>query len=279
MARPPLTWPNAIFLAVALLFALFPVFWLVVSTFKPIWEYTAVPPVWFSDTPTLRAYSNVFHPYRDVFDWPQNSSWRSLIASWAVATAATAISITVGLMAGLAMARYRTGGNFLPFLILSFRMVPAMAVAIPVAIVASIVGLSAHSLVTLIFVYAAYTAPLAAWLLKSYIEQVPGEVEEAAMLDGMSRWRAHVSVTLPLIKSGLITTTLFVFILNWAEGAFAIALGSGQRITIPLQLSVKFGSPDVQAALSVLAAAPLVVIGLAIHPHLARSFTFGAITR
>jgi multiple sugar transport system permease protein len=274
-----LTWLNVLFLVAALLFALFPVFWLFVSTFKPPWEYTAVPPIWLTDTPTLQNYHNVFYPYRDLLDWPQTPSWRSLIASWIVATAATVISVGVGLLAGIGFARYRAGGNALPLIILSFRMVPAMAVAIPVAIVAGQVGLAGQSLPTLILIYAAYTAPLSAWLLRSYVEQVPPEVEEAAMLDGMSRWQAHFRVTLPLIKSGLITTALFVFILNWAEGAFAIALGSGRWITIPLQLSVKFHSPHVQAALSVLAAAPLVVIGLAIHPHLARSFTFGAITR
>ena len=97
------------------------------------------------------------------------------------------------------------------------------------------------------------------------------------MMDGMSRWHAHFWVTLPLMRGGLAATTLFVFILNWSEGAIALALAAGRYVTIPVQIADKVSSPHVQVNLAVLAAIPLLVLGFSIQRHLSRGFTFGAI--
>ena len=114
-------------------------------------------------------------------------------------------------------------------------------------------------------------------MLKSFVDQVPAEIEEAAMMDGMSRWQSHFRVTLPLMRSGLVATLLFIFIICWGEGALALALSAGHWVTIPVQLVNKVFSPHVQAALAVLALPPLLIFGFLIQPHLSRGFTFGAV--
>jgi multiple sugar transport system permease protein len=119
--------------------------------------------------------------------------------------------------------------------------------------------------------------PISTLMLKSFVDQVLAEIEEAAMMDGMSRWQSHFLVTLPLMRSGLAATLLFIFIICWGEGALALALSAGHWVTIPVQLVNKVFSPHVQGALAVLALPPLLILGFLIQPHLSRGFTFGAL--
>ena len=267
---------NRLGLCAALLFALFPIFWLVSKSFTPWVEYTANPAIWITSNPTLDNYHNVFFDYVNLMGWPQSSSWRAIVSSTIISTVATFFSVFIGLLAALALSRYQVGGNFMPLQILSFRMVPPIAVAVPFAIIGTTIG-ATFTPVLLTLVYIAYTVPLATWMLKSFVDQVPREIEDAAMMDGMSRWGAHFRVTLPLIRGGLAATALFVLILNWSEGAIALALAAGRYVTIPVQIADKVASPHVQVALAVLAALPLLVLGFLIQNHLSRGFTFGAI--
>ena len=263
-------------LLAALLFALVPLFWLLSLSFRPLWEFYVVPIHWLPQEPTLENYRNVFYPYIDPSGWPQTSSWPSIVTSGVVAASATLLSIVIGLMAALAISRHGAGGPRMLLYILSFRMAPPMAVAIPVVAVITTVGLR-DSFSGLILVYAAYTVPISTLMLKSFIDQVPVEIEEAAMMDGMSRWHSYFFVTLPLMRSGLAATILFIFIICWGEGALALALTAGRWVTIPVQLVNKVYSPHVQGALAVLALPPLLILGFFIQPHLSRGFTFGAV--
>ena len=267
---------NGVALGLALLFALFPMFWLLSSAFKPWHEFIGPTPVWITANATLDNFRFVFLPHDNQMGMLDTSSWRSLVSSLMVAASATFVSITVGFMAAVAIARYRVGGNALPLQILSFRMVPPIAVAVPFGIIGHTMGATSAP-VLLTVIYIVYTVPLSTWMLKSFIEQVPPEIEEAALMDGMSRWAAHFRVTLPLIRGGLAATTLFIFIVNWSEGTIAIALATGKWITIPVEIADKPYSPHVQVALGVLAAVPLVIGGMLIQRHLSRGFTFGAV--
>ena len=122
-------------LAAALLFALAPILWLLSTSFKPLFEFYLLPLQWLPRAPTLENYHNVFYPYIDPAGWPQSSSWRSIVTSGVIAVSATLLSVAIGLMAALAISRHRAGGpRMLPY-ILSFRMAPPMAIAIPVAAV------------------------------------------------------------------------------------------------------------------------------------------------
>jgi len=263
-------------LLAALLFALVPLFWLLSVSFRPLWEFYVVPIHWLPQQPTLESYRNVFYPYIDPSGWPQTSSWPSIVTSGVVAASATFLSVVAGLMAAFAISRHGAGGPRMLLYILSFRMAPPMAVAIPVVAVITTVGLR-DSFSGLILVYAAYTVPISTLMLKSFIDQVPVGIEEAAMMDGLSRWHSYIFVTLPLMRSGLAATILFIFIICWGEGALAMALTAGRWVTIPVQLVNKVYSPHVQGALAVLALPPLLILGFLIQPHLSRGFTFGAV--
>jgi multiple sugar transport system permease protein len=226
----------------------------------------------------INAADEVFYAQVSVnlMGWPQSSSWRAMVSSTIISTVATFFSVLIGLLAAFAISRYQLGRNFMTLQILSFRMVPPIAVAVPFAIIGTTIGATfTPALLTLIYI--AYTVPLATWMLKNFIDQTPREVEEAAMMDGMSRWHAHFLVTLPMRRGGLAATILFVFILNWSEGAIALALAAGHYVTIPVQIADKVASPHVEVTLAVLAALPLLTLGYLIQNHLSRGFTFGAI--
>ena len=268
-----MSWANRIVLAVALLFALFPIFWLFSTAFKP---WTELVSTWVPSEISLKNFRDVFYPYENLIGMPESSSWRGLVSSAAISIVATVASVTFGLMGAIAFARYRVGRNWMPFYVLSFRAIPPMTVAIPMAILFAPLGI-VNTPMLLPAIYAAVTVPLSTWMLKSFIEQVPPEIEEAAMMDGMSRWGAHFRVTVPLIRGGIAATFLFVFILNWTEAPIALALAQGRYLTLPVQFMDKVYSPHVQVALAVLGMLPPLVIGIIIQRHLGRGFTFGAI--
>lgn len=168
-------------------------------------------------------------------------------------------------------------------MILSGRMFPPAAIAVPFVIIFSSIGLI-DTYSGLIAIYVAATLPFSTWMLKSFVDEIPREIEEAAMVDGKSRLMAHLTVTLPLIRGGLFATTLFIFILNWSEFLFALVLSYTNIETIPVRLAKYVTATagtlyGVQAALAVLAMAPLVIAGFLIQNHLARGMTFGAIKR
>ena len=303
---------NGIGLLLALIFALFPVLWMVSTSFKPSNEWVKVPAVWVSGSPTMDNYLTVLAPEvlleerggLDQYDEDGNvkereagsgsaggamadfltkSAWQSIYGSLILASGGTALSIIVGLMAALAIARYKFGGNFTPFFILSARMFPPAAIAVPFVVMFSDVGAS-DTYWGLILVYGAVTVPFSTWMLKSFIDDLPHEIEEAAMMDGMSRWKAHFFVTVPLIKGGLVATTLFIFILNWSEFLFALVLTYNKVSSIPVEMAKYFSATEgllygAQAALASVSIIPLVIIGFLIQKHLVRGLTLGAIKR
>ena len=126
--------------------------------------------------------------------------------------------------------------------------------------------------------------PYAVWMTKSFIDEVPREVEQAAEILGASRWRTVFEIVLPLIRSGLVATFMFILILNWSEYLLALILSKTEVVTLPVQLSKFEGSTEGrlfgrQAALSVGITLPLMIVGIMIRKHLARGFSFGMVRR
>lgn len=286
MPTRPLTPALALVLAAALAITLFPIFWIVMTALKPPTDWNAAPAIWVPSEPTLVNFQTLFDPdalrvygVGGVSEAATGAVLGSLLASGI----ATVLSVAIGLAAAIALSRYATGGRFTPLAILSGRMVPPAAMAVPFVIVFSSARLI-DSYVGLVAIYVAVTLPFSTWMLKSFVDDVPREVEEAAMIDGRSRLSAHLTVTIPLIRGGLFATTLFIFILNWSEFLFALVLSYSSIETIPVRLAkyvtatagTLFG---VQAALAVIAMAPLVIAGFLIQKQLARGMTFGAVKR
>jgi multiple sugar transport system permease protein len=277
MQRRPFRWCHALCLLAGLMFALFPIFWMVSTSFKPTHEWAATPPVWITSQATWANYAPILSvDFATGWVDGNGASWRALLHSFIISSAATFIAIFIGLMAAIGFSRYRAGGHVLALAILTVRGIPMIIVAIPLLILFGWLGLR-DTHIGLILAYAAFTVPFAFWMLKSFIDDIPAEIEEAAMMDGMSRWQAHFRVTLPLIKGGVVATALFIFILNWSEFLLAVVLTEKTVVTMPVNMFLYNGVFGIQAALATVAALPIVLVGLLIHKYLARGFTLGAI--
>lgn len=286
MADRPLSWSLLVVLLAAIVVTLFPIFWIVMTAVKPPTDWNAVPAIWIPSEPTLVNFRTLFNPeaIREFgVGGVSQAATMSVLGSILSSTTATLLSVTIGLLSAIGISRYSSGGRATPLMILSGRMFPPAAIAVPFVIIFSSVGLI-DTYRGLIAIYVAATLPFSTWMLKSFVDEIPREIEEAAMVDGKSRLMAHLTVTLPLIRGGLFATMLFIFILNWSEFLFALVLSYTNIETIPVRLAKYVTATagtlyGVQAALAVLAMAPLVIAGFLIQNHLARGMTFGAIKR
>ena len=286
MLNRPLTPLLAVVLALALVLTLFPIFWIVMTAIKPPTDWNAAPAIWIPSEPTMVNFRTLFDPEAIGaygVGGVSESATAAVLGSILTSVTATAISVTIGFFAAVGLSRYSKVNRFTPLMILSGRMFPPAAIAVPFVIIFSAIQLI-DTYVGLIAIYVAITLPFATWMLKSFVDEVPREVEEAAMIDGRSRMGAHLFVTAPLIKGGIFATALFIFILNWSEFLFALVLSYSNIETIPVRLAKYVTATagtlyGVQAALAVLAMAPLIVAGFLIQKHLARGMTFGAVKR
>jgi multiple sugar transport system permease protein len=169
------------------------------------------------------------------------------------------------------------------FQLLMLRMVPPIVLIAPISVWYRQIGLL-DTISGLVFLYFLTTLPYAVWMSKSFIDEVPREMEHAAELLGASRWQTIWEVVLPLVRSGLVATFLFILILTWSEYLLALLLSKADVLTLPVELSKYQGSTEGrvygrQAALSVGITIPLIFVGLLIRKHLARGFSFGMVKR
>ena len=292
-------------IAIIVLFTMFPIYWMVATSFKPVKEWTPPKPIWFPQDATLYNYKTVFlGPGRAKGGWwgsdkgvrdsvestgakirisGESSFFVPFVNSLIVCSISTFLSISIGLLAAYAISRYRFGGNFFPFFILSARMFPPIAVVIPLVVMfSSLRLLDTHF--GLIIVYTGFTIPFSVWMIKSFLEDIPRELEEAAIIDGMTRFQTIIKVTIPLAKGGIAATSLFIFILNWSEFLIAFLLTSTRVITLPVLMSRYFSTTQghlygPQAALGTIATIPVIIFGFMIQKHLVRGLTFGAVKK
>ncbi len=216
------------FLAIMLIIALFPIYWIFVTSIKPSAQiYALVPSLWPAN-PTAIGYTNLFAKTEFV-SWVGNSAVVALIVSTA--------SIFLSTLAAYALARFQfVGREFIGMMILVAYLLPPALLFIPLYILVVRLGL-AQSVWGLMFVYPTITVPYATWVLTSYFRNLPVDLEEAAMMDGCSRLGALRHVTLPLAGPGVVATFIFSFTLCWSEYLYALVILSGQSLTIPIGLA------------------------------------------
>ena len=211
-------------------------------------------------------------------------AWLGIIRYWYGILTFTLLGIGADQLIGRLLALYYRGPTgSLAFSILQLRMFPPMAIVIPVMIMWSAFKLI-DTWYGLVAVYGVVTFPFVVWLMKSFFDEIPRELDEAAIVDGASNWGAFFKVVLPLAKGGLASTALFVFILNWSDFLIALLLTTRDWPTIPVFLnslvSSEIGAQQgPKAALGLLAVIPPVVFGILIQRYLVRGLTFGAIKR
>lgn len=206
---------------------------------------------------------------------------RRLRNSIIIAFGATLASVTLGLFAAYAFSRFEVpGANDLLFFILSGRMLPAVVVTIPIFLMYRQLGLHDTHL-GMILVYTVFNLSLTVWLLKGFIDEIPKEYEEAAMVDGYSRFQAFYKIVVPQAATGIAATTVFSLIFVWNEYAFALMLTSEDARTAPPAIATMLGRGGIEwsaiAAGTLAFLIPVLIVIFAMRKHLLRGVTFGAI--
>ncbi len=195
----------------------------------------------------------------------------------------TLLTIILGTLAAYGFSRFKVKGegNWL-FFILSTRMLPPVIVVIPIFLMYRTIGLN-DSHFGLILLYTAFNVSFAVWVLKGFIDEIPREYEEAAMVDGYTRWETFRKVVLPQSVTGIAATAVFVFIFSWNEYAFAFLLTRNTAQTVPAWLPYQMGvlgyDWGAAAAGSVLFLLPAMILTILLRKHLVRGISFGAVRK
>ncbi|MGV3549631.1 carbohydrate ABC transporter permease [Rhizobium sp.] len=272
---------NALVVLCALVLA-FPLIWIIMMSLKTQGDIMAWPPT-FIFTPT-------FENFRVLFDVAQAGATSygtikidfltPIINSVIIATGAVVVSLIVGVPAGYVLARRDVPfKEDIAFFILGFRFAPVLLVVIPLFSMFQTMGLY-DTYVGMIWVYQVVTLPMIVWLSRSYVEDIPRDIEEAAAIDGAKPFRVVLHIVLPLLKTGLIGASLLVFLLAWHNFALGLMLTSTKApVTVAL---LKLLNPGVQfypvmaAGLVVTMIVPVILIIVG-QRHLERGLTFGAV--
>lgn len=252
----------------------FPLYYALITAFKSRLEITYWPPTFLPKEFTIDYWIIVW------FDRPTLVYYRNTIIASGLGTL---IALVLGIPTAYTCARFnfRNRADVL-FTILTFRFLPPAAVIIPLYMFMKQTMLL-DTPWGLAFIYAAINIPIAVWVLRSYILEIPPELEESFMIDGYSRFKAFIKITLPLIKPGLIAVALLILALSWGEFLFAAVLTTSPLAkTLPVGISEYMGGEwgyewNKIMATTFYAILPLIVIFFLIRKHLARGLTFGIV--
>lgn len=285
---------------------LLPLLWIISTGFKSGPDSISYPPKVVFD-PSLEGYVNLFTTRTRVAaeefqNLPPPETWYDEIVresgmviagpsrfgerflnSVIIGFGSTFLSIFLGTLAAYAFSRFKVPlKDDLMFFILSTRMMPPIAVAIPIFLMYRELGLSDTRL-GMILLYTSVNVSLAVWLLKGFIDEIPREYEEAAMIDGYTRLQAFRKVVLPQAVTGIVATAIFCLIFAWNEYAFAVLLTSGAAQTAPPFIPIIIGEggqdwPAVAAG-TVLFLVPILIFTVLLRQHLLRGITFGAVRK
>jgi multiple sugar transport system permease protein len=283
-------------------FVVFPIFWMVSTSFKDAGEWVAWPPHWLPEAPTLHNYAQIFAFSRMDPTLSRQATeqafsiWKALGDATFVCTTAALLALLLGTFLAYSISRFNVGGKYFRHTILTIRMIPPIVVAISIliyyAILIPFASIAVFGIrislfdtyVGLILIYTVTTLPFVIWMMLTFIDEVPYTVEHAARLMGAGRITVIRRIVLPLVASGMVVTFLFVFILNWAEFLLALTLTHPEVTTLTVLLN-KFQSASEgrlygpQAAIGSMITVPVVILGILIQKHLVKGFSFGTIRR
>ena len=272
---------NVLVIVVVVVHA-FPIIWIVMNSFKQAADVNAYPPVFFFQ-PTLENYKVLF----DLADAEATNYGtlkidflKPVLSSVIISVGAVLLSLIAGVPAGYALARFDfRGKEDLAFFILGFRFAPVLLVIIPMFQFFQAVRLT-DTYFGMIWVYQLITLPMIIWLSRSYVEDIPLEIEEAAAICGAKRPQIMLQVVLPLLRPGLVGASLLVFLLAWHNFALGLILtAKNTPVTVALLKLLNPGIsfyPVMSAGLVVSMIVPICLIVLG-QRHLERGLTFGAL--
>ena len=268
-----------VMITVWLIFLLLPLYWVAVASIKPQEDLLTSPPVWWPDNPTTIHYDQALNKF---------NGWKGLKNSLLIAFSTTFFAVLIGTAAAYSMARFRTGGKHLSFWFLSQRILPPIAVVIPIFLLFSRYSKEWFGVrlidtqAGLIMLYTVFALPFTVWMMYAYFRQMPVELEEAALVDGCSRVQALAKIAWPLAKPGVISAAAFAFIFSWTEFLFAVVLARTQAVTLPVALagmvtSFQGNLYGEASAATMVSLIPALLLGILVQRHLVRGLTLGAV--
>ena len=186
----------------------------------------------------------------------------------------------VGTLMAYSLARFNTGGQHLSFWVLSQRFLPPIAIILPLFLNYRLLGLQ-DTHFGLILAYTVFTLPVSVWMMFAYFRGMPRSLEEAALVDGCTRWTAFWRVAVPLAAPGIVAAAVFTFIACWTEFFFALVLTSRNAFTLPTVfrafLSFQGAQYGEASALAIVSLVPSIILGVLVQKHLVRGLTLGAL--
>jgi multiple sugar transport system permease protein len=298
LSRPMQLLRDCLAVLVTALFA-FPIFWWALTSIKPISAvFDKDRVVWFDFKPTFINYGvTLFGQSRsqlaideglgmgvagaDAYD-----SRQSILESIVVSVGATAITVLAAVLAAYALSRmsFRGRASYLNW-VLGQRFMPPIAILVPIVTMYKLAGMRDNDnyymgLLGLMLIYALMNLPIALLLMKSFFDDVPKDVDDAAMIDGATRWQSFTKVVLPMVRGGLAASAVLVFIFSWTEFLLSLFLTTGIR-TVPVKIQTFVTSTGNEwgfiAALGTAAAIPSFVFILLVQRHLVRGLTLGSL--
>lgn len=249
---------------------LFPIYWLFMISFKTADEIFSYPPVWW---PESLQFSNYFVLFKDG---DAATVGNSLI----VAGVSTVLAMFLGTICAYSLARFKTGGENLANWIISQRMVPPVVIVFPVFLLYVWFGL-VDTYFGLILLYTAFNLPYVIWMMRGYILDIPIALEQAALVDGYSRWQVLWKVVFPMCRAGLFATAIFTFVFAWNDFIFALVLTRTEVTTYTVQVTHYFGGQSNLwakiSAMSVLGTVPIFIVVAFMQRYLVRGISLGAV--
>jgi len=262
---------RGILIFLAVLFFMFPIFWLLTTAFKFGRDAFAIPPKWIFFDFTLKNFQDI---------WANTKTPRYLLNSIIVSAGATTLSLLLGVPAGYAIARSKSPLiNTSSYFFLLLLMIPPIAMLIPFYLVMRDLHLLG-SYAALITLDTIFDAAFVVWMMRSYFQDVPQEMEEAALVDGASPLQAFIKIALPLSVPGVVASALYCIIFSWNDFLFALMLTSPKTKTIPLGIMASFSSVEISwgkmAAMSLIAIIPALIIALFLNRYFVQGLTMGS---
>ncbi|WP_051302062.1 carbohydrate ABC transporter permease [Salibacterium aidingense] len=271
---------RASFLTSTIIFVLFPLYWMIITSFKTDRELFADKQTFFPKNFTWQHY---FDPIEGIFS-ANNPFVGFFVNSTIVAFASTLLCLTIGSFSAYSLARFKMRGKRnerISFLILTARMLPPIVIVVPLYLIMQQLGLL-NTLWAMLIVYTGFNLPFVVWMLKAFFEEIPESLEESAMIDGSSRFMAFIKIVLPLAMPGLVATSIFTVILTWNEFLFAMfLLNNTDVMTLPAGISTfitqyktNWGALTAAATMSIL---PVLIFSFMVQKHLVKGMTMGAV--
>jgi len=271
-------------IGVVTFFYVFPVLWVVLTAFKNRVDIFAMPPKLFF-SPTLDNFKRLFFYVSPASGHVEGTRFaRFFLNSAVLSLGSVGVALVVGTLAAYALSRFEfRNREFVLFTILSTRMLPAVATVIPIYLFFRRFGLM-NSYVGMILLYAAFSVSFVVWMMKSFFDEIPREVEEAAQIDGSTPFRAFVKVALPQVKAGIAATVVLSVLYTWNEFLFALMLTGTETRTVPVALaSALQGELGVDwgllAAMETLYVLPVFLVAVFLQKYLLRGLTFGTVRK